>query len=332
MQKKIDRFLKIGIVLWIIIVICFFMFNMNSNTLEVNGEMFHLTETESVITSIIFSLVFSIASLILPPINIIVIYLIYREVVTKKIRANAKFDKQNLNYCREHLNKLSPGLISFLKDFSIEPKKDISAHILKLLYEGNLIEQDGIIKRSSKIDQNLSKADLVVLKIVEQHELTFDLQKEYEAAIVDEANKYKLISFKNKRLKSLVLQFVIFAVLIFILAANGVPSFLSNVLPIFSLIVGFVSMLMMLLPFVLIIYDVSNIISLFKYKTSIVRTPKGDRILKNSLGLNKFLMDIGHFQQMNYEKVYVRGYYLIYAVVLEINKDIPKEIMKKIGV
>ena len=297
MQKKMDMFLKICIIGWVIIVTCFFIFNIKGNTLEINGETFNLSTTESILISFVLGVLVAVSCLVFPPFNVILIYLFYHHIAKNKIRVNAKFEKQNLTYCREHLNKLSPGVISFLKDFSIEPKKDISAHILKLLYEDYLVEQNGIIQRSSKSLENLSKADLVVLTIVEQRELTAVLQQEYETAIIDEATKEQLISFKNKQVEKVIFKFIIIT---------------------------------MLLPFVSIIYFIASLFSLFKYKTNIVRTPKGDKILKNALGLNKFLTDIGHFEQMHYEKVYVRGYYLIYAVVLEINKEIPKEIIKKI--
>lgn len=330
MKKKINIVLKVCIIICICIVTLIFITLFKGDMVEINGEITKLTPLESVIISTVGGFSFGVVTLLFPPINIAVIYLFYQRIIKNRIRTNSKYANQNINYCRDNLNKLSPGIISFLKDFNIEFEKDISAHILKLLYEKHLIEENNEIKPVSNSADVLTDADIIAIKIVEQQKFSIDLKNEYEKAVFDEAMKDGLIAFKNKQLEKVFIKFfigIVINILLFLVSFT-IFSIKSHIL--LSILIILLITIVSILPFVLIIYLVTSLVSLFKYKTTIVRTPKGNKIFKNSLGLHKFLKDFGNFEQMNYQYVYVRDYFLIYSVIFGINKKIPKEIIYKI--
>lgn len=331
MQKKIDFILKLGIILFAIFIFSICIFGMQTNHLEINGTSFTINNVESIAISISIAIVIIIVSFLAPPGNIILIYLIYRSITKNKIRNNAKFEKQNLEYCRDHFNNLSPEMLSYLNDFSIEFEKDISAHILKLLYQKYLIVENEKLIPINKDNPSLSVADHIVLEIVEQRQITTVMKKKYEKAIFEEAKAQGFISFKNSEGIKLGIQFISF-LFIFTFLFQMMPTIFQgqilNVLGKFSIFMIFAEFIMILIPSLGMLYFFASFFSLLKYKTNIIRSKKGNQIQKNALGLKKFLRDFSSLDQSSWKEVYTRDYYLIYAVVLGINKKIPKEIIE----
>lgn len=95
-----------------------------------------------------------------------------------------------------------------------------------------------------------------------------------------------------------------------------------------SILLIFIDLALIGLVAFLLIYMFIRIYSMINHKTNIIRTKKGNQILKNFLELKNFLNDFSNLDYSTWKEVYTRDYYLIYAVVLGINKKIPKEIMK----
>lgn len=321
MQEKIDRFLKIGILIIAVGIFSLFMFDKMAYS-SMPSENFFLT--------IIFAIIFTLAALISPPLDFILFYLIYRKITKNKIRKNAKFEEQNVTYCREHLNHLSPEILSYLNDFTIEPKKDISAHILKLLYEGYLVEENNHLIITEKNKTALSAQDQLILEMVQDHKIGIIKEQAYERAIETEAREQEFITSKKSELEKLILQFFIFccsapifAVFItlfttFFKSNNAtIPFFMFFAITIFSLFMTFS-----------VPYFIIKFLILLKAKTNIVRSKKGNQMLKNAIGLKKFLEDFSYLKQSSWKEVYTRDYYVIYAVALGINQKIPKEIME----
>lgn len=329
MQKIVDFILKLLMIIWITLVFAFFLSQMQFDEITINGTIHRFTQFETHLFSILFSSVFVIASFLMPPFNIIMIYLIYRKVTKNRIRKNIKFEKHNLGYCRENLNKLSPGIISYLKNFNVEFEKDVGAHILKLLYEGYLIEDGNVIKISNKDKSSLSQADLLVLNMVNDNDFSFSIKSAYEKAIEKESMDQGLIALKSKRWKNVIIKFILFNVCSMFLATSLMTFAGSNISDKISVFVSLIAVLIFISMSCAEIYFIANILSLLKTKSSIIRTSKGKQITKNAFGLEKFLRDFSAFEQSNYKEVYTREYFLIYAVVLNINKTIPKEIMQR---
>lgn len=331
MQKKIDLLLKILLVIWFVLVLGVCIFGMPIKEFLINDNVYTISTFESLIIQIVVGLVIFVVSLVSPPFVFITIYLLYRMITQNKIRQNAKFEKENLEYCRDHLNKLSPGIISYLKNFSIEKEKDISAHILKLLYEGYLIEKDNVIKKSNKNTTLLTNSDLEIIRMVEEKD--FSDIRSYELEIEKEAKENGLLTSKNDVLIKFIGKFIggiMLIPIIIIIIANIIMSTTTQALMgKYEIIVFLLIFILSVVPIIIIIYSIASSMAVFKYKTSIIRTPKGNKLVKNIYGLEKFLKDFSNLEKASYKEVYTRDYFLIYSVVLGINKEIPKEIMKK---
>lgn len=331
MNKKVNFILKIILICWGVIAIYLIMSEFNFNQMKINGNVYIMSSVEEIVYKVIFCLIFLLASFISPPFNIIIIYLIYQKNIKDKIRINSKFDKQNLGYCREHLNQLSPGIVSYLKNFNIEFEKDISAHILKLLYEGYLEEKDGLIRASAKSNISLNKTDLFVLCLVEKGEYNKGDIVQYEKLVEDEATNEGLITYKKKEWKKVIIKFIVFFLFsvaifnIFIVSNSLSANFNEKTATIILLALVIGILFISIYPIIIII----NIFSLLKGKTSIIRTTKGNKITKNIFSLEKFLNEFGALDKCYYKEVYTREYFLIYAVVFGINKNVSKEILKK---
>lgn len=332
MQKKIDLVLKIIVVVWFVLVLSFFIFGMPVNQYISNGNVYTISTVESLFIQILVGIIFFIISLIASPFVFVTIDLVYRLMVQNKIRQNAKFEKDNLNYCREHLNKLSPGIISYLTNFTIEEGKDIAAHILKLLYEGYLEEENSTIKISEKDTSFLTRADMEVLRMVREKD--FSNVKDYELEIEREAKEKGLITSNSDAILKFITKFVGG---IFLIAAMFIILSVLMSTSLFEILLGKYEIFVFLVFFgfglavpIFIIYSMVSSMAAFHSKTSIIRTPKGKKLVKNIYGLEKFLKDFSNLEDASYNEVYTRDYFLIYAVVFGINEKIINEIMQKI--
>lgn len=328
MQKKLDMILKIILFLAFI----YFFINLHFDLRPTIMKPFY---SLSLFEEIFFSMIIELAILgcffLFPPFGLITYYLIYRRTLKNQIRKNSKFEKQNLQYCREHLNHLAPSLLSYLQDFKIEFENDISAHILKLLYEHYLVEENGFFKIENKDTSSLSNSDKIILEIIKDKKIITSKQKEYEQAIEQETKEHKLITYKDLKLKNLLSTF--FSLLIPVIAINSfVLIYTSQNIENASILLIFIDLALIGLSVFLFIYMFIRIFSIMNSKTNIIRTKKGNQILKNSLELKKFLNDFSNLEHSTWKEVYTRDYYLIYAVVLGINKKIPKEIMKMLDI
>lgn len=327
MQKKIDFILKLGMFLFSILVIFYFVFGMNAEHFIINDISYSITKTESIILSFFFALVFLFVFFSVPPFGFITYYLIYRTVTQNKIRKNSKFEQKNLEYCREHLNMLSPTLLSYLNNFQIEYEKDICAHILKLIYEKYIIiENNQLIVTDKKVD-SLSESDLFVLNSVKNKKIQFMFKNQYEKIIEKEAKNQDLVTNKNNQTRKFIFEFLGFTFLASFLGQFTIAFTMKNIQN-FSLILILIDIVLIFLPGVIMAYMFIKIFTLFHLKSNLIRTKKGTQILKNAKGLKLFLQDFSNLNNCSWKEVYTRDYYLIYAVVFGINEKIPKEIME----
>lgn len=327
MQKKIDFILKVGMILFSIFIICYFVFGMKAEHFIINDIPYSITQTESLILSFIFALIFLFVFFSVPPFGFITYYLIYRTVTQNKIRKNAKFERHNLEYCREHLNKLSPALLSYLDNFELEYEKDICAHILKLIYEKHIVINNNQLIITNKNSNTLSESDLFVLNSIKNKNINVMFKNQYERIIEKEAKEQKLIVNKDIETKNFIIQFFGMFFLIAIIGQLAL-FFIIKTINQFSIILIFIDIILMFLPAILIVYLLIKSFTIFHSKSNLIRTKHGNKILKNALDLKKFLQDFSTLNNCSWKEVYTRDYYLIYAVVFAINKQIPKEIME----
>ena len=328
MKKIVEIIFKVILIVWAVLLIYSISAEFNFDQITVNGQVRELSSAEGTMYGLVFGIIFVAVSYVMPPFSLMIMYLIYQRKVRNKIRINSKFDKENLGYCREHLNGLSPGIISYLKDFNIEFKKDISAHILKLFYEGYLIEESNKIKVSDKDISLLKETDQFVLNLVDNQNYTNIDVKEYEKLVEKELREEGLITNSTKEWRKVIIKFIS-SIFTLIFAFNLLPIFFTLGNDNFVIILIAVVVLVVVGEFALQISFVTNIIVLLKSKTSIIRTNKGNKLVKNIYSLEKFLVDFGALDKCHYKEVFTREYFLIYAVEFGINKTISTEILKK---
>lgn len=327
MQKKIDFLLKLGMILFSIFIICYFVFGIKAEHFIINDVPYSITKTESIILSFIFALIFLFVFFSVPPFGFITYYLIYRTVTQNKIRKNSKFEQKNLEYCREHLNNLSPALLSFLDNFELEYEKDICAHILKLIYEKHITISNNQLIITSSNKNNLSESDLFILNSIKSKNINFMLKKEYERIIEKEAKDQHLITNKNEQTGKFILKFIGLLFLSSFLGQFAIAFTVKNIQQ-FSIIFILIDIILVFLPGMIMAYMFIKIFTLFHSKSNLIRTKKGNQILKNAKGLKKFLLDFSNLNNSSWKEVYTRDYYLIYATVFGINEKIPREIME----
>lgn len=65
------------------------------------------------------------------------------------------------------------------------------------------------------------------------------------------------------------------------------------------------------------------------FNKNYVRTPKGNQLLSKAYALKNFLKDFSIINQRSYEELNMWEYYLIYALVLDVNTNIQDDLLKK---
>ena len=327
MQKKVDFLLKLGMFFFSILVIFYFVVGMKAEHFIINDVPYSITQTENIILSFVFALIFLFVFFSVPPFGFITYYLIYRTITQNKIRKNSKFEQKNLEYCREHLNNLSPSLLSYLDNFELEYEKDICAHILKLIYEKYISIENNQFIITNKDTNMLSQSDLFILNSIKARKINFMFKNQYEKVIEQEAKEQNLITNKNEQTGKFILQFFGLNFLTVFFGQFAIAFTIKNIQN-FSFIFILIDIVLMFLPGIIMVYMFIKIFIAFHSKYNLIRTKKGNQILKNAKGLKKFLQDFSNLDNSTWKEVYTRDYYLIYAVVFGINEKIPKEIIE----
>ena len=100
-----------------------------------------------------------------------------------RIKKNSKVkDKITYKYYRDDLNKISPSVMMFTNNFSIDYKKAIASTILKLKLTKNLIENKNNFKIIS--DDKLLNSEKMVINLIDNKD--FDKDK-YSSEVINEA-------------------------------------------------------------------------------------------------------------------------------------------------
>lgn len=117
-----------------------------------------------------------------------------------RVKKNSKIkDKNQFKYYRDDLDKLSPGLLMFIRNFEVDVKKAISSTILKLKLTKNINEEKGNLKINDN-EGSLINSEKMVLNLLSNEE--FD-EKKYVDEIKKEAIEFGYLkkSFKSIFLK-----------------------------------------------------------------------------------------------------------------------------------
>ena len=156
--KKVKFWLNFSL---IAIFIVYFIF-----TAAVNMEPFNIDITYSVEYSILagdYAILLAVV-LVFTPFSWVIIFHFMRLVVRKcKISKKAIIKrKEDLQYYRDDLDKVSPSIIMFTSSMELDDKKSIAATILKLKLTGHIKQENGELYCMMNGLDTLSKSERMV--------------------------------------------------------------------------------------------------------------------------------------------------------------------------
>jgi hypothetical protein len=270
-----------------------------------------------------------------------------------------------IDYYREKLEGLSPVEISMLTDIKIEPEKDVSALLLKYQMKGIVKIDEKNVQVLRPDDPSLLPSDKLLLQAVVEHgELSNSLLNhlsEWKSTAFNEVLQGKY--FKNDRDKvikkqsngcllgclSMILIFIIIGV-VFSLIINSTPvKYSINLIENMpetansgvthmiytdpNLAMGLMLMLLCVLllifavfwPIAVIIRSTTKVSGMAKIK----RTEEGEQMTEYIYAMKNFLHDFSNLSEASKEDLVLWEDFLIYAVVLEENEQILREIFAR---
>lgn len=293
---------------------------------------------------------------------------IFRQIKLKAIRRSTFRSIQDLDYYREKLDGLTPVTISMLMDMGIESKKDVSATLLHYQMNG-IIKIDGnTVQVLRPDDPSLLPSDKLLLQtiIARGGVLSADLSsqlsewKNVAAAEVLAGSYFQnidAVTLKKRNSKACCLGCaslalippLIMGAIALIMNSESVKYLtdLIDTLPehtsnrVFMQMVtsdgkmaqGVLLMLLFLILFFVFlawpVIAIARFIAGQAGNESLKRTDLGEELTEYIYGMKNFLHDFSGLSEANKEHLILWDDFLIYAVVLEENDQILKEIFTR---
>lgn len=294
---------------------------------------------------------------ILSCIPIIMIYLAIRIPVKRNQRKNIIFEVvDDIDYYRDNLGEISPGLMSFMIDLDVENKKDITAMLLYFKTKNIIGINNNQIKINENYDINqLKESDLIFFNWLKNGGHGYPVG--WRESIEKEAYQEGYIRPKEKNkitgcLLPIILQVVIMGLIVFLVfslanqnvsteaqmefAALSEDASFNEVL---TVVFGSAELLGYFIKaiLVLILIVVWGSLPLFRFvyfiaanmsKTRIRRTKLGNELTEKIYAMKNFINDFGNLSDATKEHLVLWDFFLIYAVVLEENNKIIDELSR----
>jgi len=299
--------------------------------------------TDKDVYLIALAMSFFVPSMLIAPFMIAGIVLGLQRGKAKRVRDATTFvPVQDLDYYRDNLSELSPAIVSLLIDLDIYGKKDIAATLLRMQNKGAVqFDNNGRIIATTKNKQSLDCGEIELLHIMKDGKLNnkksllqWMRNRFYDAEELGYIKKKAGISKKPKPIPVLVgiLSFLCgFAVWGLFLGTNSFMPFdsLIGVLKVFAVLLAS-DMLFCLPMYFLTRWSMYN--RRFRY-TIWERTELGNETTEKIFGLARFINEFSLLSEAKKEQVALWDDYLVYAIVLEENEQIVKDIssLYKIG-
>jgi len=256
----------------------------------------------------------------------------------RRIRDDSTFIQvQDLDYYRDNLSGLSPALVSLLIDLDIYGKKDVAATLLRMQKKGavHLNNKGGIIIAAGNI-LGLDNGERELLSIIKSGKLNdkkllleWTRNRFNDAEIIGYIKKKTGISNepKGKSVMLAVLSFIGgFIVWGFFIASELYKITGSLTGTLLALAVLLVSDMLFFMPMYLLTrWSLYN--KRFR-KTIWERTELGNETAEKISGLARFIHEFSLLSEAKKEQVALWDDYLVYAIVLEENEQIVKDISR----
>lgn len=332
-KKKIFRIIDICLIIGLLIyagVIAVSMIKLQDFNVSVDVMGKDINPGSKTETVIVFVVVFLAAIFIAlaNPIGLVaLIYVVCRIINGYITRKNKKHPKFDIEYFRDDLDKISPAYMSYLIDFELDIDTDVPAHILKLELDGYIKEENNHLVVTDKNKSKLANSDLIILNMVQNDFKNLYKLDEYKLTVENEMERAGYIKKRMPKNQFITIFSIMFAL-------NFLP-FFSTIFMIgpmneFRMIIFFiVTIISFFSPFILFVF-VFAYIFVYARKKSIKRTDKGNEMLEKIYGLKKFLSDFTNLEDSRLKEAKIREYYLVYAIVLDINDVAEDEMLSRI--
>lgn len=330
-MKKGKKFKKIiNIASWIIIAIALISIIILSNSDIIFED--NISESSILVISayimligIIMIIITIFGCLLIIP-RLIFIF-IGKKAATRKYNKQKleKIDFKNDNYYRNLLPKYSIAVLSYLDNFKID-KEEIVATLLILELKRKIKIQDKEIIVIDDTTENLKEDEIYVLDNLKNKTLKNINIDDFAKIVKKEAYKEGVVE-ENKDLSISILKKI---------EIIGIISIMCFFIPFF---VDINSVVMIFLSFIgyaifgggmcfIVAYIIKYI--LLTAHDPYVRSNEGKEINTKLEGLRKFLIDFSTIKEKTKEELILWEEYLVYSVILGINKKIVDETYKKI--
>lgn len=335
------------------IPVIFFMFRLNTIVTVWKENVTNVGDTVVVAGGMVLSTLISVLPVML------IWWTISNQMLKSALRRSRFQNMQDIEYYREKLSGLSPTMISLLTDLHIEEEKDVTATLLKLQMNGIIEMQNNEIMILKPEDNTLTNSDHVLLEILgksptlHKEDLKNRLSLWKNTAISDAyASPYFKApeQFQMKAcLPGCVTPLASIIVLILLLHSGPfkyvmglteiegmtderflrqLPTDPQALVGILTVVLAFLLILTVFVSPVLFAIR-GAILAQTMENVRLQRTEIGKETMEYIYGLKNFIHDFSNLSEATREQLILWDDFLIYAVLLEENEIILKEIFQK---
>lgn len=270
-------------------------------------------------------------------------------------RQNKKYtSRENIIYYREKLDGISPTTISLMENLKVEEEKDLTATIMKLQLNKNIVIEEDTIKIISDDVSNLNNSEKHIFYMLADGKINKKQIEDWKKIALEEARTQGYIKEQNSSTGIVIKKIILIALFIvfclgfkyidddFMILKEQFESVeLDEELGIYEALenenIGLitnlilVSLAMLVCGVGMIAWPIFYIVYIIRYKNknnSLKRTTRGEQLTDEILGMKRFLHDFSMLNEADKESIALWDDFLIYAIILEENKTIIDEILE----
>lgn len=240
--------------------------------------------------------------------------------------------KKYEKYYRDILNKYSPAELSYIDNFEVQVKRDVTASLLSLKLK-NKICLDSKIQILDDNTKDISNNEKYILDNIEESRITNFNEEEFIKKIQEDAVKNGLLKESKIEWRKFTKKLIIFIILIItmifvcITLLNEFVNDPTNIEESKLFILMLAILLVLYIPVYLGIYF-NTYVTRMK-KNSYIRTKKGEEINQKLEGLKKYLKDFSIMDERDEKSLDLWEDYLIYSVIFNQNTTTIKNVCDK---
>ena len=327
-----------NIQVFIAVAVCLYIFTLLFNRYVI--KIFDSWSTFEIYT-ISVAMVFFLCSMTLTPTLLIGLILGYQKGKAKRVRDDSTFvSLQNIEYYRENLGKLEPAIVSLLVDLDIYGEKDIVATLLRMKNKGVItFGENGKIFLTGKNKNRLSESEKELLDFIAQDKhgskkniLWWKQNRFREAETLGYIKKKETVNGKML-LKGTGVGVLSFFMAIFLWSAFLAIDVFEKSYSVGWMILVFLWLLMIDVLIFTPFYLLARMVG-YKRRGDVLweRTEIGNEMAEKAAGLARYIQDFTLLSEREKEEAILWDDYLVYAIVLEENEKIVKDISKSYSV